>query len=49
MKNKGPAIKVTYTESSNGIENPQDEAKLVKFFKILLEIDRRQKQDGKNN
>jgi hypothetical protein len=49
LKNKRPAIKPAYRESGTGIENLPDKAKLVKFFEVLMEIDRRQKRNGKNN
>ena len=48
-KNKRPATKMAGGGSCTGIENPQDIAKLVKFFEILVKIDRRQKRDQKNN
>jgi len=49
MISKRPATQGSDKESIGGIENLQDEAKLVKFFEILIEVDRRQKRDGKNN
>jgi hypothetical protein len=49
LKNKKPAIKETYRESGGGNENARDQSKLVKFFEVLMEIDRRQKRNGKNN
>jgi hypothetical protein len=49
MISKSPVIQGSDKESIGGIENLPDEAKLVKFFEILIEVDRRQKRDGKNN
>jgi len=49
VKNRRPAIQESDKESIGGIENLQDEAKLVKFFEILIEVDRRQKRNMKNN
>jgi hypothetical protein len=49
LKSKRPVIKGAYRESGSGTENLRDEAKLVKFFEVLMEIDRRQKRNGKNN
>ena len=49
MKNKRPAIKVAHNKSENEIEELSGQARLVKFIAILMEIDKRQKQNGKNN
>lgn len=49
MKSKRPTIQGSDKEPIGGIETLQDEAKLVKFFEILIEVDRRQKGDGENN
>jgi hypothetical protein len=49
VKSKIPAIQGFDKETMGGIENLQDEARLVKFFAILIEVDRRQKRAGKNN
>ena len=43
MKSKRPIIKGAYRESGSGTEKLRDEAKLVKFFELLIEVDRRQK------
>jgi hypothetical protein len=49
VKNKRPATKIANGGSCIGIENPQDIAILVKLFEILIDVDRRQPQDRKNN
>jgi hypothetical protein len=48
LKNKRPTIKRAEKESGRGIESLRDEAKLVKFFEVLMEIDERQKRNKKN-
>jgi hypothetical protein len=49
LKRTRPATKIAYIESFSEIENAQDQAKLVKFYKLLMEIDKRLKRDGFKN
>ena len=48
-KNKTPAIEKVYVQTDNGSEELQVDGKLVRFFEILMQIDQRQKRNGKNN
>jgi hypothetical protein len=49
VNNKRPERRLSDKKCIGGIKNPHDEAMLVKFFEILIEVDQRQKRDGKNN
>ena len=50
-KNRIPAIEQYYKQTGNESEEFQvdGKGKLVQFFEILMQIDQRQKRDGKNN
>jgi hypothetical protein len=48
-ENRAPAIKEDNVEADNGSEELHVGDKLSKFFEILMQIDQRQKRDGKNN
>ncbi len=48
-KRKKSVIEQTYRESGSGIDEQRDNDRLSKFFEILMQVDQRQKRDGKNN
>jgi hypothetical protein len=48
-KNKKSIIEQAYKESGNGSEELRVDGSLVKLFEILMQIDQRQKRNGKNN
>ena len=48
-KNKKSIIEQARRESGNGSEELQVDCKLVQFFEVLMQIDQRQKRNGKNN
>jgi len=48
-KSKKPVIEQTYRESGSLNEELRDNDRLSKFFEILIQIDQRQKRNGKNN
>jgi hypothetical protein len=48
-RRKKSIIEQIYKESGGRTEELPDNDKLSKFFEILMQIDQRQKRDGKNN
>ncbi|HUX48630.1 MAG TPA: hypothetical protein VMV76_05645 [Dehalococcoidia bacterium] len=48
-KSKKSVIERTYQESGSLDEELRDNGRLAKLFEILVQIDQRQKRDGKNN